>query len=261
MTDERIIRRLARIAERAPGLPDEARELLDRRRFLAAGGASLAAFLAACNSGGPAKAERLLRYAERKNEGVERVLLSHRSMDHASAGARLAGSEFPVYFVSRTMPVWDPAQRGAWALEVSGLVRQPLRLTLDDLLRLPRTAQRVDHFCVEGWNAVAQWTGVRMQELARLAGVLPTARYVDFQSFDDGYHESWDLEAALHPQTLVAYGMDGHLLGAAHGAPARVHSPVKLGYKNTKYLTRIAFMPERNGGYWTDQGYEWYGGV
>jgi DMSO/TMAO reductase YedYZ molybdopterin-dependent catalytic subunit len=69
------------------------------------------------------------------------------------------------------------------------------------------------------------------------------------------------MQSAMHPQTLVAYGMDGALLGPGHGAPARVHSPVKLGYKNTKYLTRVVFMPERNGGYWTDQGYEWFGGT
>jgi DMSO/TMAO reductase YedYZ molybdopterin-dependent catalytic subunit len=65
----------------------------------------------------------------------------------------------------------------------------------------------------------------------------------------------------MHPQTLVAYGMDGHLLTPGHGAPARVHSPVKLGYKCTKYLTRVVFMPARNGGYWSDQGYEWFGGT
>jgi DMSO/TMAO reductase YedYZ molybdopterin-dependent catalytic subunit len=90
---------------------------------------------------------------------------------------------------------------------------------------------------------------------------MPEAEYVDFQSFDSGYHESWDLESALHPQTLVAYGLDGGTLGPAHGAPARLHSPVKLGYKNVKYLTRVAFLPKRNGGYWSDQGYEWYGGT
>jgi DMSO/TMAO reductase YedYZ molybdopterin-dependent catalytic subunit len=65
----------------------------------------------------------------------------------------------------------------------------------------------------------------------------------------------------MHPQTLITFAVDGHLLGMAHGAPARVHSPVKLGYKNTKYLTKIVFLPQRNGGYWSDQGYEWYGGV
>jgi DMSO/TMAO reductase YedYZ molybdopterin-dependent catalytic subunit len=69
------------------------------------------------------------------------------------------------------------------------------------------------------------------------------------------------MDSAMHHQTLVAYAMDGHYLGAGHGAPARVHSPVKLGYKNTKYLTKVVFMPERNGGYWSDRGYEWYGGT
>ncbi|HXE59776.1 MAG TPA: molybdopterin-dependent oxidoreductase, partial [Gemmatimonadaceae bacterium] len=82
-----------------------------------------------------------------------------------------------------------------------------------------------------------------------------------FASFDSDYHESWDLASALHPQTLVAYGLDGRFLGAGHGAPARLHSPIKLGYKCTKYLTRVEFMAQRNGGYWSDRGYEWYGGT
>ena len=93
------------------------------------------------------------------------------------------------------------------------------------LLKLKQTRQRVNHYCVEGWTAVADWWGVRVSELARLAGVRPDAKYVDFQSFDDGYHESWDIDSALHPQTLIAYAMDGKLLTPAHGAPARLHSP------------------------------------
>jgi DMSO/TMAO reductase YedYZ molybdopterin-dependent catalytic subunit len=222
---------------------------------------ALSALLAACNSRGPDGAEPLLRLAERKNEGVERWLLRHTALDRTSSRARAAGAAFPKYFVSDTVPVWDAATRGTWALEVAGLVRRPLRLTLAELTKLRSVTQRVNHYCVEGWTAVATWTGVRVSELARLAGILPDAQYVDFQSFDKGYHESWDLESATHPQTLVAYGMDGAMLGPGHGAPARLHSPVKLGYKNTKYLTRIVFLPERNGGYWSDQGYEWYGGV
>ena len=233
-----------------------------RRFFLTAGGTSLSAlYLAACNSDGPRKAQRLLRLAEHGNEHVERLLLRHSSMDHVPKSAPDAGRAFPQYYVSRSVPVWDEAVRGKWTLEVSGLVKQPLRLTLEELARLRSITQRVNHYCVEGWTAVATWTGVRVSELARVAGVRPDAAYVDFQSFDDDYHESWDLESATHPQTIVAYGMDGHYLGAAHGAPARVHSPVKLGYKNTKYLTRVVFLPARNGGYWSDQGYEWYGGV
>lgn len=234
---------------------------IDRRRFLALGGGSLSvALLAACDSRGPRAAERLLRYAERKNESLERVLLRHTSMDRA-ASTRVAGAALPSYFVSPTVPIWDERARGAWTLAVTGMVRTPLRLTLAELMRLPHVTQRVNHYCVEGWTAVTEWTGVRVRELAALAGADASARCVDFQSFDNGYHESWDLESALHPQTLVAYGLDGRMLGAAHGAPARVHSPVKLGYKNTKYLTTVAFLPARNGGYWSDQGYEWFGGT
>jgi len=182
-------------------------------------------------------------------------------MDSTIEGSRLAGNALPSYFVSKTVPVWDEAQRGKWTLEVSGMVDRPLKLSLEDLQKLPRITERVNHYCVEGWTAIEEWTGVRMRELARLAGAQPSAHYVDFQSFDDNYHESWDIESATHPQTVIAYGLDGRMLGPAHGAPARLYSPVKLGYKNTKYLTKIVFMPVRNGGFWSDQGYEWYGGT
>lgn len=233
---------------------------MDRRGFLRLGGTTLAALLAACDSQGPGAAKPVLRWAERRNEGVERVLFRHAAMDTPESRA-LAGRALPSYFISPRVPVWDEAARGRWTLEVAGLVRRPLRLTLPELMRLPRVTQRVNHYCVEGWTAVTEWTGVRVAELARAAGALPEARYVDFRSFDAGYHESWDLESATHPQTLVAYGGDGGPLGPAHGAPARLHSPVKLGYKSVKYLTRVVFLAERNGGYWSDRGYEWYAGT
>ena len=235
---------------------------IDRRRFLAASGSAVGAFiLDACNSQGPESAKGLLKFAEEKNETVERALLHHSSMDMPRRGAKAAGQSFPSYFVSRHVPVWDESARGVWRLEVGGMVAKPLQLSLADLGSLPRMGYKLDHFCVEGWTAVALRTGVRLAELAKLAGADPKARYVDFQSFDDGYHESWDIDSALHPQTLIVYAQDGHYLNAAWGAPARVYSPVKLGYKNTKYLTKIMFMPDRNGGYWSDRGYEWYGGV
>jgi DMSO/TMAO reductase YedYZ molybdopterin-dependent catalytic subunit len=235
---------------------------IDRREFLTwTSGLVSAAFLAACDSRGPKSADKLLRYAERKNLAVERALFRHTSMDKVRPSAFDAGNKLPSYFVSPTVPVWDESARGKWALEVSGLVGNPLRLSLEDLQQLPRVSNRVNHYCVEGWTAVETWIGVRFSDLAKLVRVLPEAHYVDFQSFDDDYHESWDLESAMHPQTTVAYGLDGKMLEPAHGAPARVFSPVKLGYKNTKYLTKIVFMPTANGGYWSDQGYEWYGGV
>jgi DMSO/TMAO reductase YedYZ molybdopterin-dependent catalytic subunit len=248
------------VEEARPGAADDVS--IDRRNFLRISGASVsAALLAGCDSFGPASAASWLHYAERRNEGVERFLLRHTSMDHARAGAKVAGRAFPKYFVSPHMPMWDARANGAWTLRIDGAVRKPATLTLEQLASLPRWTQKVNHYCVEGWTAVATWTGCRVSDIARLVDATPDAQYVDFASFDDDYHESWDMESAMHPQTLVAYAMDGHWLGPDHGAPARVHSPVKLGYKNTKYLTRITFMPQRNGGYWSDRGYEWYGGT
>ncbi len=234
---------------------------LDRRRFLTVSAATVSsALLAACNKS-PRSADRLLALAETKNETLERAIFRHDTMDRVPASAKVAGKDFPKYFISDTVPMWDDAAKGAWRLEVSGAVRRPVSLSLDDLTKLPRVTQKVDHFCVEGWNARATWSGVRVSDLARLVEPTADAQYVDFAGFDQDYHESWDMQSAMHPLTLVAYGMDGRMLSPAHGAPARVHSPVKLGYKNTKYLTRVVFMPARNGGYWSDQGYEWFGGT
>ena len=235
---------------------------IDRREFLIYGGSVLStAVLAACDSRGPKAAERLLRYAERKNTTLERALFRHTAMDVPQKGAHDAGNKLPSYYISETVPIWDESARGKWALEVGGLVDNPLRLTLEDLLKLPRVSHRVNHYCVEGWTAIETWTGCSVAGLARLARAKPEAGYVDFESFDSGYHESWDIESALHRQSVIAYALDGKMLEPAHGAPARLFSPVKLGYKNTKYLTRIMFLPEMNGGYWSDQGYEWYAGV
>jgi DMSO/TMAO reductase YedYZ molybdopterin-dependent catalytic subunit len=108
---------------------------------------------------------------------------------------------------------------------------------------------------------VASWDGVRLSEIAGVAGADPRARYVEFRSFDAGYYSSWDAESALHRQTILAYGMNGELLPREYGAPVRLYSAVKLGYKMVKYLTDVVFLPEKTGGYWEDRGYEWYAGV
>jgi len=234
---------------------------LDRRRFLTISAASITgSILAACDKN-PKSVQPLLNLAERANQRVEEGLFRHTAMNRLDANTPVAGRSFPKYFVSPRVPVWDPAANGVWRLEVSGAVRRPLSLTLDDLMKLPRVTQTVDHFCVEGWNARAEYQGVRLSDIAKVVQPLSDAAYVDFQSFDSDYHESWDIDSALHAQTLVVYAMDGRFLSPGYGAPARVHSPVKLGYKNTKYLTKILFLPERTGGYWSDRGYEWYGGT
>jgi DMSO/TMAO reductase YedYZ molybdopterin-dependent catalytic subunit len=256
-----------KIAQRASSLMERAVEStrasgrIERRDFLRLGTLTLgSALLSACNSSGPKWADRWLKTAERQNEKIERWLFSHTSMNRGAPGAYLAGNKFPSYFISDTVPMWD-YKAGPWFLEVAGAVKNPVKWSFADLLKVKSQRQRIEHFCVEGWSAAEILTGALMSEVASIVQPTSDAHYVDFASFDKNYHESWDIESALHPQTIVAYAKEDVLLTPAYGAPARIHSPVKLGYKNTKYLTRIVFMPERNGGYWSDVGYEWYGGT
>jgi DMSO/TMAO reductase YedYZ molybdopterin-dependent catalytic subunit len=230
-----------------------------RRRFLAGGlrGAGLVALGGlACDSNRPQ--DGFLGLMERANERFQRALFDPgRLAPELGEEDETALEDFPKYKISRQFPI-APA---GWALQVKGLVTRPLVLSIEDLRRLPRTQTRVRHHCVEGWSAVASWEGVRLAEIARLAGVDPRARYVEFRSFDSGYWSSWDVESALHPQTLLAYGMNRAPLAVEHGAPLRLYSAVKLGYKMVKYLTEVSFLPVRTGGYWEDRGYEWFAGV
>jgi DMSO/TMAO reductase YedYZ molybdopterin-dependent catalytic subunit len=230
-----------------------------RRGFLASGlrGAGLAALGGlACDGRRPQ--EGFLGAMERLNERFQRALFDpERLAPELGAEEETPYPRYPKYKISREFPL-APA---GWALHVRGLVARPLTLTVEELQRLPRTRTRVRHHCVEGWSAVAAWDGVRLSELARAAGMDPAARYVEFRSFDSGYWSSWDLASALHPQTILAYGMNGEPLRVEHGAPLRLYSAVKLGYKMVKYLTEVSFLPSRTGGYWEDQGYEWFAGV
>jgi DMSO/TMAO reductase YedYZ molybdopterin-dependent catalytic subunit len=249
------------VEERAETLRSDGR--LARRDFMRLLSLGVVApLVAACSAPGGEKTQQLLNAVGKRNERLERWLLKvANGRDRVSPRVRSAGEAFPSYFVSDTVPMWDPAARGAWALVVDGAVRTPLRLTLPELTALGMRTQRVNHYCVEGWNAVAKFQGVPFTTLARMARPTANAGYVDFASFDKDYHESWDVESAMHPQTMVVLAKDGRMLSPRYGAPARVHSPIKLGYKNTKYLTRITFLPAPNGGYWSDEGYEWFGGT
>ena len=251
-----ILRKADAVVERA-----HASGALDRRAFMRLSTLGLSAtILSACNSAGPKGAQSLLNFAARQNEKFERWLLGENTPAHIGR-VMPAGARFPAYWVSDTVPIWDNALRGAWSLEISGAVKSPRTFSLDELKAMKMETQRVPHYCVEGWTAVADFTGVPMRSLLTAVQPNSDAKFVDFMSFDDGYHESWDIESTMHPQTMVVLAKDGHALSPHYGAPARVHGPIKLGYKNTKYLTKIVVMPGANGGYWSDRGYEWYGGT
>ncbi len=159
----------------------------------------------------------------------------------------------------RLTPVLDPE---TFHLKLDGEVEHPMALNLKTLYQLPFTSMVIRHVCVEGWAAIVQWGGLRLQELAKLVQPKAGVRYVYFWSAD-GYYESWDLASALHPQTLLAYQKNREPLPVEHGAPLRLASPIKLGYKQSKWITRITFTSylQRRKGYWEDQGYEWFAGL
>jgi DMSO/TMAO reductase YedYZ molybdopterin-dependent catalytic subunit len=233
---------------------------LSRRDLLRLAAAGGPAALAACGwDGGRLIQPKLLRVS-RLNDWVGEHVLFDADRLAPTYGADERSGRMPSYFISRGgPPVWEkPAE---WALSVGGLVRTPMRLTRPMLEALPRVTYTVKHHCVEGWTAVSTWTGVPVRAVADLVEPRRDARYLRFDSFDSGFFNGWDLASAMHPQTILAYGFNDRSLMPDHGAPLRLYSPVKLGYKLTKYLTAMTFTRERPGGYWEDQGYPWFAGI
>jgi hypothetical protein len=150
-----------------------------------------------------------------------------------------------------------------WRLSVEGLVARPGLFSLSDLKRLPSRTQITKHTCEEGWSAIGEWTGVSLARVLEAAGILSRARFVSFYSFD-GWADSLDMLDALHPQTLLAYGMNGRDLPIPHGAPVRLRVETQLGYKSMKYLQRIVVKDEFDDGGKSgsiQNGWSWYAGI
>ncbi|TNC61955.1 molybdopterin-dependent oxidoreductase [Rubellimicrobium roseum] len=159
-----------------------------------------------------------------------------------------------------------------WRLTVEGAVERPLALSLPELMARPSRTQITRHDCVEGWSCIAEWTGVPLSRLLSEAGLRPEARFVVFRCMDtierglSGnvlYWESLALRDALHPQTILAYGINGGALPVPNGAPLRLRVERQLGYKMPKYLRGIEVVADLpgQGGYWEERGYDWYAGI
>jgi DMSO/TMAO reductase YedYZ molybdopterin-dependent catalytic subunit len=160
-----------------------------------------------------------------------------------------------------------------WHLEIGGLVAKPGRFSLAELKAMPSRTQITRHDCVEGWSCIGKWKGVPLAAMLDLVGPRPKARYVMFFCADAmdlsgaKYYESIDLDGAYHPQTILAYEMNDRSLPIAHGAPLRLRDERQLGYKMVKYIMRIELVEDFSkiadgkGGYWEDQGYEWWAGI
>ena len=253
------------------------RVLLPRRRLLrgALAGTGLG-LLAGCDA--LSRSERfvdVLGVAEHLSMRAQRAL----------TGNRLA-TEFPESMISpgfRPNGSVDPRTPeylalkadgfSGYRLRIRGLVERPLEFSLDALRALPQRTQITRHDCVEGWSVIGKWQGVPLAQLLDLARPKPGARFVVFHCFDDlggdgsRYYESVDLLDAYHPQTIAAYKLNDAPLPIANGAPVRMRIERKLGYKQPKYVHAVELVDAYagfgagKGGYWEDQGYDWYGGI
>jgi DMSO/TMAO reductase YedYZ molybdopterin-dependent catalytic subunit len=251
-------------------------ELITRRSML--GGISAAGtLLTGCGRiDSTTPAPQLLDLADGFTRHMQRLLLSGRPLVRELPAAQISSS-FPITGTSK--PPGDAYQQlldkefRDWRLRVHGLVERPIALSLLQLQALPARSQVTLHQCDEGWSAVAQWTGVQLSRLLELSGLKKSARYCVFHCLDiaplDGnyYYESLDLLDAMHPQTILAYGMNGKTLPVEHGAPLRLRVELQIGYKNAKYVDRIEVVDslqaigKGRGGWWEDFDHAiWYAG-
>ena len=220
------------------------------------------------------------------NAGVRKVLASVEGIDDAFIGSSGAlAREYresdvaPVFRVNGFATPSDANYRGLLAsyyakyrLVVDGAVERPYAFTLAQLRALPQSTQITRHDCVEGWSVIGKWSGVRLGSVLDAVGPRSNAGCAIFHCMDRDdsgtpYYESLDLRQAYHPQALLATSLNDEPLDPDHGAPVRLRVPTQLGYKSAKWVNRIevvenfAHIAGGNGGYWEDQGYEWYAGV
>jgi DMSO/TMAO reductase YedYZ molybdopterin-dependent catalytic subunit len=192
---------------------------------------------------------------------------THREISSSPAvGTANPGDSKEPAFNPERGPLYDrlrAADFSDWRLRVEGRVVRPASFSLADLKRMPSRTQITKHTCEEGWSAIAEWTGVPLRVVLEAVGIQPTARFVNYYAYDDSA-EGIDMLDALHPQTILAYGMNGRDLPLAHGAPLRMRVETQLGYKSVKFLERIVVADEfddlgKIGS--LQNGWAWYVGI
>jgi DMSO/TMAO reductase YedYZ molybdopterin-dependent catalytic subunit len=247
--------------------------LITRRRALVAGLASIGGFaVARWPQDLPPTYGNLLRAGDTLTYAAHRALLPAQSLVREYGIADLTsfpatGTTNPA--VSVTSPLGDEYRRwqaggfADWHLSVEGRVARPRAFSLAELKALPSRTQITRHTCEEGWTAIGQWTGVPLAAVLDAVGILPSARFVVLHSVDD-WVDSLDMNDALHPQTLLAYGMNGGDLPIAHGAPVRLRLERQLGYKSMKYVRRLVVAERFDDGGMSgsiQNGWAWYTGI
>jgi DMSO/TMAO reductase YedYZ molybdopterin-dependent catalytic subunit len=232
---------------------------LTRRQFITVSGIS-AANLLLSGCGSPLFEDVAGAVSEPLNQKVESLIFGLKAQKPVPefSASQIEPSALIVN-TYRNTPTIDVEK---YRLVVDGEVNNPLSLSMAEIQKLPLTSMIIRHVCVEGWAAIVQWGGVRLRDLVALAQPKPNVKYAYFVSADK-YYSSWDIASSVHPQTLLAYQKNGEPLPIDNGAPIRLASPVKLGYKQSKWVTRISLVSNlsRYKGYWEDQGYEWFAGL
>ncbi|MBW4625797.1 MAG: molybdopterin-dependent oxidoreductase [Brasilonema octagenarum HA4186-MV1] len=233
------------------------RPQLSRRQFIKVSGLSGMSFLLG-GCGTPLFEDIVGKLSEPLNQKVEALILNPQKPVPEFSYSQIEPEALLINSFRYT-PIIDKAK---YRLIVNGEVNNPLSLSFAEIQSLPLTSMIIRHVCVEGWAAIVQWGGIRLQEIVALAQPKANVRYVYFQSAD-GYYSSWDIASSLHPQTLLAYQKNGEPLPVENGAPLRLASPIKLGYKQSKWITQITLASQllSSRGYWEDQGYEWFAGL
>ncbi|MFL6947528.1 MAG: molybdopterin-dependent oxidoreductase [Xanthobacteraceae bacterium] len=242
------------IKDAAKLLPDPA-----RRHFLR-GAASLGALtmLTGCDIIDGPSAERALGVVSRFNDRVQALMFNpHRLAPTYPESAITRPFPFNAYYPEDDAPEVDGAD---YKLEVGGLVEDKKEWTLADLYALPQEKQITRHVCIEGWSAIGSWTGTRLSEFLRRIGADTRAKYVWFRCAE-GYSNTIDMPTALHPQTQMTFKFDDDILPVKYGFPMKIRMPTKLGFKNPKHVTAMYVTNKDLGGYWEDQGYNWFSGL
>ncbi|MBS9388394.1 MAG: molybdopterin-dependent oxidoreductase [Dolichospermum sp. WA123] len=228
-----------------------------RRRFLQLSGlSSMSLLLGGC--GTPIFADLVGKLSAPLNQKFEELIFQPQKPVPEFLPNQIEPNKLIINSFKST-PVIDLAK---YRLIVDGEVNHPLSLSMADIQALPLTSMIIRHVCVEGWAAIVQWGGIRLREIIALSQPKSSVKYAYFKSAD-GYYESWDIASALHPQTLLAYQKNGAALPVENGAPLRLASPIKLGYKQSKWVTRVTLTSKLSNaqGYWEDLGYEWFAGL
>lgn len=233
------------------------------RRMLLRSGLSLGALtlLSGCDLSTGANgnvADRMLWAMSRANDRVQAWLFDPTALAPTYPASRIDKPfRFNAYYPIDNIPEIEPAD---WKLEVSGLVADKSAWTLEKLRALPQESQITRHICIEGWSQIGQWSGVPLKVFLERIGADLTAKYVGFKCADR-YYGSLDMPSALHPQTILALDFGGEALPLEYGLPLRVRVPTKLGFKSPKHIAGVFVTNDYPGGYWEDQGYNWFSGI